>query len=704
MKNTSERKILHIDRVNPMPLWNFKQEDDGVLLLEIYKGGQALDVTGQAITLGVKNSKGQLIEHNTGVVINKSSVDITLSNSIFAVKGKLECDLILKDSQGQMSTAAFYLLVGQKVLGEENILSTNIIPTIDKIATDLETRGNKLIDDVTKDYCTLQKVIIDENAAADLQNQINGVNSSLETKAKQIDLEVERKRIDVFTKLQEGSTTGDAELIDGRVGADGKTYDNIGGAIRGQFENITKEIKHTVDLDYTSNIVKGKYINSTGTEVALSDYNYVKMLYVYGLYSVTLKNIATSGNACVVAYDKGKTLIGKINKSSWTPSTETIILSENVYYISISYSINYTLTVAGRGIKYSVIENKNKIDSAINDVFNFELPTSLTYRRINTLGKIVSSSTDSKVMAYIPIKPNTIITLENIMTLNVNGYCYAYYDKDFKFVGVGTDKNWETVTITETTPSNAYFVSITYKNGNTPKIYTKDLTVNKNINDYSLTNFKNTTIIWVDDDSDKTGIEYVYSACRNKGVNATLACIAKNVEDDVALKSRLLEMEENGLEIALHCYTHDNSIWNDNNTDKSSIINQFTKGYRALKDFQNHKHIVTANGIASNVVKTVSKRFSPCLVSAWEGVNKKEWGDNAKYNLGRYWMTNHTLDEFKLVIDNLRPRNDLLILATHSAPSVAPWDSVKIEAMLQYIKDNGLEIVTLSEGINYFYS
>lgn len=187
MKNTSERKILHIDRVNPMPLWNFKQEDDGVLLLEIYKGGQALDVTGQAITLGVKNSKGQLIEHNTGVVINKSSVDITLSNSIFAVKGKLECDLILKDSQGQMSTAAFYLLVGQKVLGEENILSTNIIPTIDKIATDLETRGNKLIDDVTKDYCTLQKVIIDENAAADLQNQINGVNSSLDNITNQFD-------------------------------------------------------------------------------------------------------------------------------------------------------------------------------------------------------------------------------------------------------------------------------------------------------------------------------------------------------------------------------------------------------------------------------------------------------------------------------------------------------------------------------------
>lgn len=268
MKNTSERKILHIDRVNPMPLWNFKQEDDGVLLLEIYKGGQALDVTGQAITLGVKNSKGQLIEHNTGVVINKSSVDITLSNSIFAVKGKLECDLILKDSQGQMSTATFYLLVGQKVLGEENILSTNIIPTIDKIATDLETRGNKLIDDVTKDYCTLQKVIIDENAAADLQNQINGVNSSLDSKAKQVDLEVERKRIDSFTKLEEGSTTGDAELIDARIGADGILYNSLGNATRTQIRSINNVIFSNDELFYeldanAYDIVNGYRISGT---------------------------------------------------------------------------------------------------------------------------------------------------------------------------------------------------------------------------------------------------------------------------------------------------------------------------------------------------------------------------------------------------------------------------------------------------------
>ena len=49
-------------------------------------------------------------------------------------------------------------------------------------------------------------------------------------------------RMDEFTKLEEGSTTGDAELADGRVGADGKTYDNIGGAIRGQVTDLKSDL------------------------------------------------------------------------------------------------------------------------------------------------------------------------------------------------------------------------------------------------------------------------------------------------------------------------------------------------------------------------------------------------------------------------------------------------------------------------------
>lgn len=88
----------------------------------------------------------------------------------------------------------------------------------------------------------------------------------------------ERKRINTFTTLTDGSTTGDAELVDGRVGADNHTYSNIGDAIRGQLNKKISVVngvipeEHTINHIITEAVEYGYYYEATaGKKEAVPD-------------------------------------------------------------------------------------------------------------------------------------------------------------------------------------------------------------------------------------------------------------------------------------------------------------------------------------------------------------------------------------------------------------------------------------------------
>lgn len=69
----------------------------------------------------------------------------------------------------------------------------------------------------------------------------------VETLKKDIDdalnqLTILRMRVNNFTELPYGSTSADAELMDIRIGADGKLYDTAGEAVRSQFDSLDDEL------------------------------------------------------------------------------------------------------------------------------------------------------------------------------------------------------------------------------------------------------------------------------------------------------------------------------------------------------------------------------------------------------------------------------------------------------------------------------
>lgn len=73
-------------------------------------------------------------------------------------------------------------------------------------------------------------------------NDITQLKSDLdkETSERKAEIAVERARINTFTSLPEGSTTGDAELRDARVDHEGKTHANVGNHIRYIGKNLNE--------------------------------------------------------------------------------------------------------------------------------------------------------------------------------------------------------------------------------------------------------------------------------------------------------------------------------------------------------------------------------------------------------------------------------------------------------------------------------
>ena len=157
----------------------------------------------------------------------------------------------LMEKLTQASSEATTSATTAKKCADELKSSTDFINTLDEKVAAQDSKIEK-IEASTSHITTKQNTKIDvfkSEVNTRLSNQTASINqSTTEQNSKITTLE---SRMDTFTSLKEGSTTGDAELIDARIGADGTKYASAGDAMRGQVEQVNKALgKYFEYYDY----------------------------------------------------------------------------------------------------------------------------------------------------------------------------------------------------------------------------------------------------------------------------------------------------------------------------------------------------------------------------------------------------------------------------------------------------------------------
>ena len=310
--------------------------------------------------------------------------------------------------------------------------------------------------------------LINQSALKKVNDRIDETNAHLSKKADSAALAIERARIDSLTRLSEGSTTGDAELIDARIGADGITYPTLGDSIRKQISNnITPYIMLPYDkvidtyIDYRSG-VEIKHPNSG----ALITSDYVELLDGQKLYLKNL-NYNFNDNSGLAFYDVGKKFISGYQYNHET-DLEVNIPTNAKYVRFTALAPKSNQLIVYQNQYESTINFKKEVNQSINNVLDetsmkhiYETTFSDNYYIDYRSGQAVAHNFGAfSITDYIRLKD----AYDTLKTQNLN-YKFndssglAFYNENKQFI-TGYQYNKD-VDISIPVPVNARYVRLT---------------------------------------------------------------------------------------------------------------------------------------------------------------------------------------------------------------------------------------------------
>lgn len=261
---------------------------------------------------------------------NKEMKTLTMGGNTYEIVDKATRDRvdILEDNQ---------LVMTDNGNGEVNLTTTNI----------------SMIDGSLSESST--NAIQNRAVTAAINNHTTKINDNANN------IEVQKARIDTFTTLASGSTTGDAELIDIRVKADGTTATSAGNAVREQISELKGDLFNSsilIDaMRFENNVfTENKIILTDGTFRDNPSYLLSEWIPINSANIFVYDHLVVATSVLSVAYyDSNKTFISGVQGIGVWQNGETT--ADITGYVRFSTQLQY--------LNYASIYLKDLINSRI---------------------------------------------------------------------------------------------------------------------------------------------------------------------------------------------------------------------------------------------------------------------------------------------------------------------------------------------------
>ena len=304
---------------------------------------------------GLKPDGTKVFNNLTIINAARGLAELQLTTQMLVKPGCLKLELVIYEATDILSTTKFDINIISCLRDDEAIESTNEFSALTLGLSKLdewdkyfkETTGaieEKYTERLNGIDSSLEEKVNKEQGKGlstnDYTNEEQTEVSKIKNKATKEELAVERARIDSLSKLQEGSTTGDAELVDARVGANGKVYTNVGSSIREQIKEVknnTFTIVSGKNMYNTENNTLGKLVTTAIGKKQVIDSNDVSLVWQkininntedYSMYGIRMYSI-TDNNDLVLVQNTFHNVASSIN-----------LLKENIpetaYYLYVA--------------------------------------------------------------------------------------------------------------------------------------------------------------------------------------------------------------------------------------------------------------------------------------------------------------------------------------------------------------------------------